>query len=833
MRLRKIINKINPCISLLLIAAMISVSMPALYSKISSAQSLDGCMLSITKSADVTTIAPGEDVVFTINFTNIGDEDCTGSGVLVQDIVDDNVEYISESHSSEVLSFRYDVDPLYFPDYDLASRTLSWNADVITPGESGWVSWVGKAANLERCGTYSIFNTAKITSHEYSPSFDEGIFVWEYSNTVEVSLIELCPNPAIQIIKEANPTSLPNAGGNVDYSYTVTNPGNVPLTNISVTDDKCSPVNYNNGDNGDNVLSISETWNYTCSKYLINTTTNIATATGIYDSASVQDTDEATVTITEYETCPLYEKDGRILIHLYDTIAHPGKMLRSDHAFDDSYYGPLTTSIPGGNYDVTFVSFDNHASKQGQYQPEESWLMELYDNSSFLIVTTNTIGDLPDDENWKTEIVNHGLNISSDISYFSVFHTAYPDSNPNSIRPICAAFDIVSEPAINIIKKANPTSLPNGGGNVDYSYAVTNPGNVTLTDIVLSDDKCSSVAYVDGDTNTNDKLETTETWNYACSKNITQTTTNIVTVTGKYNATAISDTDEATVTINPPQTCVSGCGGGGGSLFPAIRLIKTPAPYQLPKDGGSVTYTYLVSNPGYYAITDIVLTDDKCNNIKFIDGDKNTDNKLDRNEIWKYTCQSNITETTINTAIVNGKSIAGNVKDTTKATVYVPKIDLAIKLEKTANPESLSEKGGLVTYSYKVLNKGAKAISDIALTDDKCDPINLISGDLNKDKKLDTAETWLYACQSNITETTINTGTVRGQVDGKYATDSSTAIVRVGKVLGTNIIPKGMPKTGFGIIENKFLSTWQQAFFAIFILLAITNVKSRFKKSYK
>lgn len=831
MNARKTINRIKPCVSLLLIMAMISVSMPALQFKKSSAQSLDNCMLSIVKSADIETVAPNGDVVFTINFTNIGSQDCTGSGVLIQDVVDNNLEFISESHSPEVITFGYYEDPpFYFQPYDSATRTLTWNADVITPGKSGWVSWTGKAANVETCGTYDIFNTAKITAYEYS-EFTE----WEYSNMVEVSLIKPCPNPAISVVKSANPTSLPKSGGNVNYSYAVTNHGDVTLTNIVLSDDKCSPVNYVDGDtNTNNQLETTETWNYTCSTNITAATTNIATVTGDYNAQTVQDTDEVTVAVTEYEACPLNEKDGRILIHLYDTIAHPGKGLRSDKTPVEGSYGPLPISIPAKNYDVTFVSYDDHANKPSQIQLNEQWYMKLYNNSSSLVAATNAIGDLPDSEDWKTEIVNYNLNISEDIFLFSVFHSEYSNipttGKANSILPVCVAFDIVSTPVINVVKSANPISLPNGGGNVDYSYAVTNPGDTELSNITVTDDKCSSVAYVSGD-NGDNLLATNETWIYRCEMNIASTTTNIVTTTGKYNNQIVQDTDSATVTVAPPQTCVSNC-GGGGSLFPAIRLIKTPAPYQLPKEGGSVIYTYLVSNPGYYTITDVVLTDDKCSEIKFIDGDKNTDKKLDRNEIWKYTCQTNIIATTINTATVNGKSSAGNVKDTTKATVYVPKMDLAIKLEKSANPESLSEKGGLVTYSYKVSNKGSKAISDVTVTDDKCSPINFISGDTNKDKKLDTSEIWIYTCQSNIAKTTVNTGTVRGQVDGKYATDTSEATVRVGKVLGTSIIPKGMPRTGFGNIGNMSANNLRQMLFAVFVLLAIANIEPRFKKRH-
>ncbi len=723
MNFRKTMDKIKPYISLLLIATIVSVSMPTLYSAGFDDDSLDYCKLSIVKSSDIATVAPNGNVVFTINFTNIGARDCTGSGVLIQDVVDNNLEFISESHSSEVLTFGYN-DHFDFLPYDPATKTLSWNADIISPGETGWVSWTGKALDPETCGTYDIFNTAKMSSHEYS-EFTE----WENSNMVKVSLEKECADPCdLSIIKSANvATVAPN--GNVVFTINFTNIGGEDCTGSGVLIQ----------DVVDNNLEF------------------------------ISESHSSEVLTFGYNDSPLYFPD-------YDqatrTLSWNADVITPGETGWVSWTGKALDPETCGTYDI----FNTAKMTSHEYSPS-------FDQGIFVWKNSNTV----------------------EVSL---------------VKP-CAA------PAIKIIKEANPTSLPSGGGNVNYSYAVTNTGNVALTNIVLSDDKCSPVNYISGDANSNDQLETTETWNYACSKNITAVTTNIATVAGKYNATDVSDTDSATVTINPPATCVSGC-GGGGSLFPAIRLIKTPAPYQLPKEGGSVIYTYLVSNPGYYTITDVVLTDDKCSELKFIDGDKNTDKKLDRSEIWKYACQTSLTETTINTAIVNGKSSAGSVTDTTKATVYVPKMDLAIKLEKTANPESLSEKGDLVTYSYKVSNKGSKAISDITLTDDKCSLVNFISGDINKDKKLDTAETWLYTCQANIIKTTINTGTARGQVDGKYATDTSSATVRVGKVLGTSIIPKGMPKTGFGGGENISISLGQMLS-SVFILLAIANVEPRKK----
>ncbi|HVA85072.1 MAG TPA: hypothetical protein VNF73_02015 [Candidatus Saccharimonadales bacterium] len=95
--------------------------------------------------------------------------------------------------------------------------------------------------------------------------------------------VSINPNPAIHIVKVATPTLLPVGGGLVVYTYSVTNTGNVPLTNVIVVDDKCSPVVFVGGDtNANAALDLTETWAYTCTANITVTTTNTATATGHY-----------------------------------------------------------------------------------------------------------------------------------------------------------------------------------------------------------------------------------------------------------------------------------------------------------------------------------------------------------------------------------------------------------------------------------------------------------------------------------------------------------------------------------------------------------------------
>lgn len=106
--------------------------------------------------------------------------------------------------------------------------------------------------------------------------------------------------PAINVEKTADPTELPAGGGDVTYTYEVTNTvDGAPLSNVTVTDDKCSPVEYVSGDDGDNLLQFGETWVYTCSATLTETTTNVATAQGTFDGQTFTDRDEATVTVAD------------------------------------------------------------------------------------------------------------------------------------------------------------------------------------------------------------------------------------------------------------------------------------------------------------------------------------------------------------------------------------------------------------------------------------------------------------------------------------------------------------------------------------------------------
>ncbi len=125
-------------------------------------------------------------------------------------------------------------------------------------------------------------------------------------------------NPVIAVTKKPSATVI-EKGGKVTYTYDVTNAGTMPLANIRVSDNKCSPVSYVKGDdNGDGLLTNSasgegypdETWVYTCTTTLTKDTTNTVTALGSpWDFGQIVGQDvsaQAKATVTVKQVLPIH-----------------------------------------------------------------------------------------------------------------------------------------------------------------------------------------------------------------------------------------------------------------------------------------------------------------------------------------------------------------------------------------------------------------------------------------------------------------------------------------------------------------------------------------------
>ncbi len=252
-----------------------------------------------------------------------------------------------------------------------------------------------------------------------------------------------------------------------------------------------------------------------------------------------------------------------------------------------------------------------------------------------------------------------------------------------------------------------------------------------------------------------------------------------------------------TVTNNdiavPPAVSTSGTTSGGGSsvpIPPLIDVVKVPSPLSLPGGPGPVTYTYTVRNPGIVPLSNVTIVDDSCSPLILVSGDTNANQKLDVSETWTYDCFVTLSQTHTNTVVATGWYNGISAADIASATVVVgvPLIPPLIHVTKVPNHLSVPV-GGAVTYTEKITNPGTVPLLDVHLTDDKCAPVTYISGDTNRDSRLDTNETWTYTCKTTLLQNTTNTATATGTANGIAVKDLARSTVLV-------YVP-GLPKTGY------------------------------------
>lgn len=211
-------------------------------------------------------------------------------------------------------------------------------------------------------------------------------------------------------------------------------------------------------------------------------------------------------------------------------------------------------------------------------------------------------------------------------------------------------------PLIGLTAVPAPLALPGGAGNVTYHYAVKNfLSEIALTDVTVTDDTCGAITFVEGDDNGDARLDHSETWRYACTIRLSQTVHSTATATGTANSVTATHKAYATVVVGsktPPP------------LISIVNITKVAFPLSLPDEGGNITFTYRVNNPGVVPLSNVTVVDDKCSAMSGKLGDTNGNNLLDINEVWIYTCTANLRQTTTNTAHVtafaNGFQAAGD-----------------------------------------------------------------------------------------------------------------------------------------------------------------------------
>ena len=663
---------------------------------------------------------------------------------------------------------------------------------LLDPGEAWHFTCTHPVEESLTTSAINVVNTATVTGTD-----PRGVDVND-SATDDYDVV----TPAVRVVKTVAAPGHPAAaeitvtdGTAVTYAYTVTNQGNVPLRAVSLADDTppCTSPTFVGGDaDTDNMLDLTETWTYNCTATPTENTVNTATVTAlpirpVPPGPAVTAEDAATVNVVEPDLTLTKTADRSLVLpgtpvtYTYTATNTGTADLRNpDDPLGSPTNPPVHWVTDNKCSDVTYVSGD--ANSDGLLNPSEEWQFTCTTPISVRTLNTATI---------------NAVTVA-----------------PTPATLVRQAVDLVAvvTPGIEITKTAlvgtvlDPGATPFDGPDVptprqaEYVYDVANTGALPLANVAsrITDNKCAPVTLdASTDINGDGLLDTDEVWQFHCavtlsksdgvppSQPVSALVTNTVNVSGTpvlsgtpQPSADVSDTDHARVLVAKPS----------------LTLTKTVSA-DLVRPGERVVYRYRVANTGDVGLKLVDGGDDLCSPVDYVSGDTNSNGVLDgadsgSAETWAYTCTSDISAATTNTATVVGVDPLGNsYRATATATVGVFLADIGLT---KAVSNDLVPPGASVRYRFGVTNEGQSpvaandALTDVSLLDvshpesTSCAKPRFVGGDTANPGFLDRGETWMYACRAIVTATTNDAATVRAHdIQGAGVRAQDTAHVTV------------------------------------------------------
>ncbi|WP_198293619.1 DUF7507 domain-containing protein, partial [Algoriphagus resistens] len=691
--------------------------------------------LGITKMANNGAPDVGSTVDFTITVNNSGPSPSTG--ILVSDQLPDGYEYVSDSPSQGT----YDEGSGIWTVGNLASgasATLSITARVLEP-VSG--------ADFEN-------HTSIIGSNENDPN---------PANNSASEITTPVSNPSWTLTKSSS-DSFENPGDVIVYNIEVENTGNVSISNVMITDSQAtSGPEYSSGDtNSNDILEVDETWVFTASYEVTQedidngSFTNSATVTGDPTAGDLEDATGQTTANAILN--PSWTLSKSAAESDFDAV---GDVINFTIALENtgnvSIQNPIVTD-PGASSPPAYLSGDDG---DGVLEVGETWEF----------TATHVVSQEDIDSGGYTNTAT----ASGDLISGSI-----PDASGQATVPS------VQNPSWTISKTPDVPSYTNAGDVITYTIEVENTGNVSVSDVIVSDPQATSVpVFSSGDDNNDNRLSPGEIWVFTASYTVTQDDVD----KGSFSNIATVDGNPAGGTLDPES---------GDATVPAIQtpewtISKTSNTASYSKPGDVISYTIAVQNTGNVSISKVVVSDPLTNSAPaYQSGDQDNDQELDVNETWVFTAEYTVTQEDVdngsfnNTASANGDPAGGDLDDVTDdesvPAIQTPKWTIS----KSVNQDGYGEIGDVLTYEIILSNTGNVSISNVVVNDPQATSgPTYVSGDTNSDNELSVGESWTYTAEHVVNQDDLNAGSFTNEVtasgdpaggDLENATDDETLV---------------------------------------------------------
>ncbi len=494
--------------------------------------------------------------------------------------------------------------------------------------------------------------------------------------------------PAVTVTKTAGSATVPQTGGNVTYTFVVTNSGGVPVEITGLDDDQFGALAGDADCAVGTSLAAGASCEFDATFPLAPaapgaTHTNVFTATVEDDQENpASDTDDATVTYTD------------ILPEVSVTkVASPDEVLETGGDVTFTFTVTNTGTVP-----ATIISLqdDKLGTLSGDAGCEVGTVLAAGASCAFEETVAIPSGSLGQ-------------------SHVNVFTATVEDDDGNedsdSAEETVTYTDV--PPMVNVTKTANPTSIPQTGGDVTFTYVVENNGDVSATITLLTDDKFGALAG-DADCHVGTVLAAGASCQFAAvfavpAGPVDGSHVNVFTATltdGDQNED--SDTDDAEVSYS--------------NVLPAITVTKTANPTSVAETGGNVTFTFTVANTGNKTVTILTMEDDKFGAVG--SGLCQPGTVLSPGASCSYLPLLPVPAgvaggSHVNTFTATAVDADQNeVSDSDDAVVTYTDVLPQVTVSKSANPNTVVQSGDDVTFTFTVTNSGTVSAEIISLVDD-------------------------------------------------------------------------------------------------------------------
>jgi uncharacterized repeat protein (TIGR01451 family) len=399
----------------------------------------------------------------------------------------------------------------------------------------------------------------------------------------DTATVTLPAAPSLQLTKETSTATYTHPGDELDYSYTLKNTGNVTLGGpFTIQDDRSSdaacPATPGSIAPGTSV-TCTGAYNATQADIDAGFVTNTATADAQFNDATItSNADHATVTATQQPSVSLAKTADE------STYADVGPVLPYTYALSNSGNVTLATpSVTDNNVDATPHYASGDSNNNGQLDVGETWTFKA----------THTV-------------------TQSELDSGSVTNTATGHASFNA-SPVDSAAQTVTvyaaqNASLTLVKVVDKGFYDAVGQVLNYTYSLTNSGNVTLDTPSVDDDNVDvghDPLYSAGDTNHNGKLDVGETWTFTAQHTVNTVDIFLGSITNNATGHAAfafyNSGSDTTINSNTETRTVD-----NHAADVSIAKSASPDPVLV---GENLTYTLTVTNNGPYTASTVSVQD--------------------------------------------------------------------------------------------------------------------------------------------------------------------------------------------------------------------------------